>query len=290
MKNILTILTVLFLSLNVSAQEKFLVGGTGSNKIAIINKSSKQIEWQHIGFNKECGQCNSLIYLDNGDVFYAHKKGAYMINSQKEMLWKVDIKEGEEMQCVSEIKGGYMVGIAGTPTRILELDKKGKVTKEVTFDTGVTNVHRQFRQIAKSKKGNYIVPVGLTKKILEISAKGKIIREIQLENQSLYVSINRDGDWIATTGHTGDIYKIDDKSGKISTMIKGKTLSDGTVTGFVAGIAQLRNGNYMLTNWVGHKGDQTQPIIIELNDKWEVVWKMNKIKDYTFAAGIYPIY
>ncbi|MFI3302792.1 MAG: hypothetical protein SNH35_07935 [Rikenellaceae bacterium] len=290
MKKILTTIAAILLVVSASAQNRFLVGGTGSNKIAIINKNSQQIEWQHIGFNKECGQCNSLIYQENGDIFYAHKKGAYMINAQREMLWKVDVKEGEEMQCVGEIKGGYMVGIAGTPTRILELDKNGKITKEVTFDTGVTNVHRQFRQIAKTKKGNYIVPVGMTKKILEVDAKGKIIRDIQLENQSLYVTINNDGDWIATTGHAGDIYKIDNKSGKISTVLKGKTLSDGTVTGFVAGIVQLRNGNYMLTNWVGHKGDQTQPIIIELNDKWEVVWTMKKIAGYTFAAGIYPIY
>ncbi len=290
MKKILTTLTILLSALSSNAQERFLVGGASSNSIAIINKSTEQVEWQHTGFANECTGCNSLVYVDGGDVLYAHKNGAYMITSQKEILWEIEIKEGEELQCVSEIKGGYMVGIAGSPMRILELNKDGKITKEISYETGVANKHRQFRQIAKSKKGSYIIPVSDLKKMVEIDSKGRVKREVVLENSSLYVLINDAGDLIATAGHAGDVYKIDNKSGEVSAVVRGKQLNDGTTIEFGAAITQLRNGNYLLANWVGHKGDQTQPILIEFNDKWEVVWSMKKPDGYTFVAGVDPIY
>ncbi len=284
------LLPIIVLSLSANAQEKFLVAGASSDKIAIIDKHSQKVEWQHTGFADECKGCNSLVYVEGGDILYAHKKGAYMINSQKEILWQVGINQGEELQCVSAIKGGYMVGIAGSPMRILELNKSGKVTKEVCYNTGVENIHRQFRKIAKAPNGNYIIPVSSLNKIVEIDAKGNTKREIKLPKSSLYVSVNHDGDWIATTGHAGDIYKIGGKSGEITTVVNGKNLDDGSVITFGAEVVQLRNGNYLLANWTGHKGDQTQPILIEFNDKWEVVWTMKKPENYTFLAGVFPIY
>lgn len=290
MKKLILILSLAFIATSANCQEKFLVGGTSSKNIVIIDKQSKSAEWTFAGVNGEVKECNSLIRLDDGGVAYTFKKGLNVVTPQGERVWSYQVNEGEEMQSISAIKGGYMVGIAGTPTRIIELNKKWEITKEITYNTGVENVHRQFRQMAKSKKGTYIIPVGLSKKIIELNSRGELIKEVQLEQQSLYVMVQKDGDWIATTGHGGDIYKINGKSGEISTIVSGKDLGDGVNIEFGAGIIELKNGNYMLTNWVGHNGDQTQPILIELDKTGKVVWSMNKLPEITFAAGIFPIY
>ncbi len=290
MNKILILLSLLLLSLNVMGQERFLVGGASSDKIAIIGRSTQQVEWEHAGFEDECKGCNSLIYTDKGNILYAHKSGAYMINIEKELLWSVGIEQGEELQCVSAIKGGFLVGIAGSPMRILELDHKGRVTKEVSYQTEVQNIHRQFRQISKSRKGSYLVPVSDKKKIVELDRKGRVKREVNLEKSSLYVIENRAGDWIATTGHAGQIYKIDGRSAEITKVVEQKQLSDTVTIEFGAGITELKNGNYLLANWVGHNGNASQPVLIEFNDKWEVVWTMPKPEGYTFVAGVDPIY
>ncbi|MFI3261876.1 MAG: hypothetical protein R3Y26_03090 [Rikenellaceae bacterium] len=290
MKKTTTILVFFLMAMTVKAQDKILVGGTLSDKIAIINKSTKEIEWEHKGFAGECKECNSLVHLKGEDVAYAHKKGVYFINSQGEMLFEFKVGKGEEFQSVSVIKGGYLLGISGNPMRIVEINKKGEVTKELTFDTEVTNIHRQFRQITKTKKGHYLVPISDSKRLVELDANGGLVKDIKIEHSSLYVATDKKGNWLATTGHAGVIYKIDGKTGVKSKIVDSPNLGDDIKIEFGAGIVELKNGNYLLANWVGHNGDQKQPILIELDKAGKVVWTMNKIDQFTFAAGIYPIY
>ncbi len=288
MKKLLISITLIMVGLGANCQKRLLVGGTSSKNIAIIDKNTKHVEWKFEGVDGEVKECNSLIYLGGGDVAYTHKKGAYRISSEGEVLWSYKVNDGEEMQSISKIRGGYMLGIAGTPMRIVELNKDWKVTKELTFETGVDNVHKQFRQMTKTKRGTYLLPISFSKRIVELDSNAKVLQDIKLPNQSLYVTTDKKGDWIVTTGHSGDIYKIDAKSGAISTIVSGKDLGNDIKIEFGAGIVVLKNGNYMLANWVGHNGDQSQPILIELNKSGEVVWSMSKQPDLTFAAGIYP--
>ncbi|MFR9603402.1 MAG: hypothetical protein SNG02_05975 [Rikenellaceae bacterium] len=289
MKKRLMAAAFVLMSLAVNGQDKFLVAGTSSANIAIVDKDTKSVEWIFSGVNKEVKECNSLIYLDGGNVAYTYKKGAYMVSSEGDVLWSYKVNEGEEMQSISIIKGGYMLGIAGNPMRIVELDKNWEPKREITFDTGVENIHRQFRQMAKTKRGTYLLPISFSKRIVELDATGAILKDIHLDQSSLYVTTDKKGDWIATTGHSGDIYKINAKSGELSIIVSGKDLGDGIKIEFGAGIAELKNGNYMLTNWVGHNGDQSQPILIELTPEGEVVWSMNKLPELIFAAAIFPI-
>ncbi|MFI3268556.1 MAG: hypothetical protein R3Y51_07575, partial [Rikenellaceae bacterium] len=238
----------------------------------------------------ECKECNSLVYLKNGDVIYAHKKGAHLINSNGETILEYKVGKNEEFQSISVIKGGYLFGISGSPMKIIEVNKKLEPTKVITFDTEVTNIHRQFRQIAKTKKGNYVVPISDTKRIVELDREGNLLKDVKLDYSSLYVTTDKNGDWIATTGHSGVIYKINSETGEKSMIVDSPDLGDGIKIEFGAGIIELKNGNYMLANWVGHNGNQKQPILIELDKEGKVVWTMSKLEDFTFAAGICPIY
>lgn len=277
-------------SICVIAQERFLIGGTNTDKIAIINKTTNELEWEYRRDDGWCKKCNSLEYLKGGDVIFAYQEGASLINSDGEVIFDYKVGEGEELQSVSVTKKGFVFGICGRPTKIVEVNKKGEVTKELSFDTEVMNIHRQFRQIAVTKRGTYLVPVINSNKIVELDANGEVIRDVQLDNGVWYVSLTKKGDWLATSGHAGVIYKINDKTSEVSKIVDAPKLADGSNIEFAAGIKELKNGNYILSNWVGHNGDESQPVLIELNEDGDVVWKMYKPKGFTFIASAYPIY
>ncbi len=275
-------------SLQASGQKRIALGGTNSNNIAIINRESKQVEWILSDDDGEYKKCNSIARLKGGNIAYTNLKTAKIITPSGERVFEYKGNSGEEIQSIATTKGGYVVGISGNPIRVVEFDKRGEVTKEITFDCEEKNIHRQFRRIAKTKYGSYVIPISTSKRVVEIDRKGEIIADIELDQTPLYASITSSGDWLVTCGHSGVIYRVDGKTKALSEFISGKDLGNGITIEFACEITELRNGNFMLANWVGHNGDQSQPILIELDKNGEIVWSMNRLDDITFVAGIYP--
>ena len=65
--------------------EKLLIGGSGWNKIAIIDKQTKQIEWEHP--IEKGWECNSAVATPEGNILFAYGKGAKLITREHQELW-----------------------------------------------------------------------------------------------------------------------------------------------------------------------------------------------------------
>lgn len=288
MSRLFTIIA-LFAASFVSAQQNYLIGGSGMECIAIIDPSSHTVTWSHQLEPKQ--ECNSLLYCKGGDIAYSYRWGAKLIDRGGEVLFDYnDLKPNEEVQSISQIKGGYLVGICGSPARLIELNNRGEVVKEVVFDTKIKQQHGQFRQICKSKKGTYIIPLLGRKSIVEIDESGEQLAEFELGESPFSVLIKRDGGWLAPCGHSGKIFEIDPKSGEMRVFISNDKL-EGVNIEFGAQIVELKNGNFVLSNWLGHNGDTTQPILIEFNRAGEIVGRVeNKIEGITMVSAVCPIY
>lgn len=286
MKKIFTIILFLLVSVGVKSQERLLLSGTLSKDIVILNRKTKEIEWKFGGVNDECKECNSLLYFKDNKIIYTYKNGATMINTQGEVLWNFNVNKGEVLQSVSRAKGGLVFAISGNPMRIIEVDMAGNVKNKVSYDTGIENIYSQFRQIAVTKKGNYIIPISTSPRVVELTPAGEVVATVNLEESPLYVSTTKKGNWIVTCGHSGYIYEVNGKNYEKRVIVGDKVLGNGSVIEFGAGITELKNGNLLLANWVGHNGDTTQPILIELNKDGDVVWQMDKIEGFTYVAGI----
>ncbi len=276
-------MALLAVCVGVSAQSKLLLGGAGSSSVIIIDRETQNIEWQYDGVKK---QCNSVTTAPDGSVAFSYFDGAKLVSKDKKTIFDFKAKEGEMVHSISAIRGGFLIGIAGTPTRVVEVDKMGNIKKEVTYDTGVTDLKKQFRQITKTINNTYVIPVAAQKRIVEINTQGRIIKEIELEHAAMYVTTNNDGDWLISCGHAGSVYKVDRDSGEVYTILHSADLGNGIKLGFAAGMTALENGNYLLTNWVGHKGDETQPVLLEITDAGEVVSTMKKLDGYTFVSAV----
>lgn len=275
MKNIklLLLFVALMASKSVFAKGDYLlVGGSGWNKIVIFDKESKKLIWD---FTLPGGaECNSVTYTKGGHIAFSFSKGASVINQEGNILLEVLAKPGEEIQSISEIKGGFLIGICGNPSRILEVSKYGDIKKDIKYETGVEQAHGQHRQITKAKNGNYLVPVLGKSKVMEINDKGETVREVAVPGVLFSITELPSGNWLIPCGDSGYFVEVNPATGETVKKVDS-SMVEGVKFGFVAQTVRLKNGNTYVCNWLGHGGEKSQPILIELNPENKVVWKLD---------------
>ena len=140
------------------ASHYLLLGGSGWDKIAIVNKNTKEIEWEH---PLEKGwECNSVAVTPDRNILFSYSKGAKLITRDHEEVWNISAPEGCEMQTARVLpNGNYLLAWCGYPATIMEVNAKGEILSKTDFDTGIEQPHAQFRQVNKNKRGNYLVPL-----------------------------------------------------------------------------------------------------------------------------------
>lgn len=276
MQNLKTALFILFLlvSISVSAQQKFLVGGSGWHQIAIIDKNTAAIDWSYD--LPEKGECNHVRFTTDGNILFSYKKGARLINKSKEIIWDYKSNEGEEIHTAKQLpNGNYFLGICAQPSRFITLNKEGKKINEQNYDLGIDRNHGQFRQATPTANGTIIIPVLGKSEIIEIDANNEVLHQIKIKGNLFSVKVLSKNKWLVACGDAHKFVIVNPKKNKIK-----KTYTNENVNGcslnFVAEPHQLKNGNYLIANWNGHSKDKTQPKIVEISKKGEVVWKLPK--------------
>lgn len=280
MKKVFTLICIvtLFLSLASCRQEqvKLLIGGSGWNKIAIIDKESKEIEWE---YPLEKGwECNSVSCTDDGNILFSYKKGARLVSSDHAVLWDIVSPEGCEMQTADVLPdGNILLAWTGHPSVILEADAHGNILSRTEFETGITKPHSQFRQVSKNSKGNYLIPLMGGNSIYEVSPSGTIVNEIS--PCSNYFSVLRENDsvyWVSC-GDKHKFIKINIETGEVLKEIEEDDIN-GVRLFFVAGLTKSENGGLYVCNWQGHNKEARKasiPQLIEIDQSFDVVWSLN---------------
>jgi len=264
--------------------EKLAIAGSGWNDIAIINKKNGVIEWKHTLNPGE--ECNDIEVTPEGNILYAYSKGAKLINRNRETIWDYKAGENERIHSASYLQnGGYMVAVCGEPARIVEFDMTGKQTNEISFETLIFDINYQFRQVTKTKDGTYLVPLIGKQKILQLSTDGRLEGNIyvgndlfsvkELDNNNILVSCGRNGRFI----EINPAYTRRD-SFQITNQVQGAVLR------YVAEIVLQKNGNKLIVNSNMYSSDKSQPLMIEIDSKNNVVWSLpynKKIHNITAA-------
>ncbi len=283
MRKISTILLgFILLSLHAvySQENYFIMSGCSSNRISIIEKLTQKELWSHP--LEKSQECNSAAMDAKGRVVYSYKQGAKLVTLDHKVVWDYQSGEKTELQCADVLPdGGYILGICGTPSKIVELDKKGKVRKEITFETGIKHPHGQFRIITKTKKGTYIVPVMGGKTVLELDANGKEISRQTVEGNLFSAFELSDNKFMISCGDAHQLVSLDMKTGEKQCRVAQNDIP-GVSLLFVARICPLSNGNYIICNWDGHAGEVgvKEPQLVEIDTKNQVVWQLNEKKTF----------
>lgn len=267
--------------------ERFLVGGCGWDQVAVVNKASGLIEWSH-QLNPE-DDCNAVSMTRNGDVLYAYKAGARLISyPDQSVIWDYRAPADCEVYTATEMKNGrYLIAMCGSPARIIELETDGNPVSEITFDTGIEDIHSQFRQLVKTENERYIIPIMGHGEVIEMDAGGEIHRRIEVGGNPFSVKILSSGNWLVSCGDGHKLAEVNPRTQETRTIhsddIPGADLL------FVAEALPCENGNLLITNWPGHTSNQDQPRILEIDPEGKIVWELKSTPEngIGFISAVY---
>lgn len=286
------LLSTLFLMAFTSCQQKserLLLGGSGWNKIVIIDKNTKQITWE---YPLEKGwECNSVAATPDGNILFSYSKGAKLITPEKKEIWNIPAPEGCEMQTARVLpNGNYLLAWCGTPARIMEVDSKGTILTSTDYETGVEHSHAQFRQVNKNNRGNYVIPIFATSDIREVSPEGALVKSIKVGGTPFCVAELENGNCLVACGDGHYYIELNDETGEVVRKVEADDI-EGARLFFVAQLLPTEEGSTYICNWQGHDGDAASlnfPQLLEVDASGKMIWNLNDNSTFGMISTLCP--
>ena len=253
----------------------FLAADYGGNMVHIVNPNG-DVVWQY-----EVTRPQDAWLLKNGNVLLTWLRGVKEVTPDKKVVWEYTTKKPNEVHSCQPLKNGnYMVAVSG-PCVIYEIDKAGKIQKNIKLKTNQKSTHSQMRVVRKIENGNYLVSHYSDKVVREYDPNGKIVREIKMpKGCSAHAAYRlKNGNTLISTGDGHKIIEVD-KNDKIVWQINEKDLK-GNPLRYIAGLQRLNNGNTVVANWGGHGHVGGQPQIFEVTRDKKVVWQVFDFKKFS---------
>ena len=259
---------------------RFIAAGSGMKNIVIVDREGN-IEWEYSS-GKEC---NDVSLLSDNTVLFSCRTGAKLVSLQKEVLWEYKGEEGTEVQSASMLKNGNILIIQnGDPAKLMEINRKGRVKRELIIPTSMKNPHAQFRNIRKTKEGTYLVGYFKEGKVCEFDTKGKIIRTIPAQGNLFSAIRLPDGNTLIPCGDGHRLIEVDKNDNEVWTIEENEI--PGHPLRFVAGVQRLPNGNTIVCNWGGHGYKIGQAQVFEITRDKKVVWEVNDWEKFKTISSI----
>ncbi len=282
-------LLFLFLSCSLFAQDKIFISGCGWQQVVLIDKNTKQIEWSY-DLDKS-DDCENITLTKDGNLLISYKRGAKLINAKKEIIWDYKLEEKGELYAATQMSnGGFLLAHSGSPAKIIELDKKGKEIKKLSFNTGVENLHGQMRQLVKAKNGNYLFPIMAKAEVVEVSPNGTEVMRFKVEGNPFSIIELKNGNLLVACGDAHLALEVERRTGKLVRKIGQKDI-EGVSLNFVAQIVEQDNDNLLICNWNGHaKGEAVnQPALIEITPDNKLIWQLSEGDGIGRISCVFPV-
>lgn len=262
------------------------MGGSGWNKLVILDKKTKQIEWE---YPLEKGwECNSVDFDKKGNILFSYSKGARLLTPEKEIIWDIFAPEACELQTAKALSdGNYLLAWCGNPATIIEVNSQGEIISKTEFDTGIENPHAQFRQVNKNTQGNYLVPLFQYASVWEISPEGLLQKQYQVEGAPFCITKNQNGNYYVACGDAHSFVELNPETGEIISKIAADDIN-GISLMFVANLLPTKAGGMYLCNWQGHGKSslQSNPQLVELDANNKIIWSLNDNTSFGMISSV----
>jgi len=237
------------------------------NKVFLVSGEGK-IEWEYPA------QVPMDVWaLPNGNILFSHARGAKEVTKDKKVAWEYKAEgQVEVFSCQPLPNGNVLVGEGG-PCRMVEVDREGKIQKEIKMETRIKGTHGQIRVCRRTPAGTYLAAFVSEGQVREYSAEGQLIRTIKAPGNPFIAVRLPDGNTLIACGDGHKLIEVDPKD-NVVWQINENDLPDNPLR-FVAGVQRLPNGNTVVANWLGHGGyEGKQPQIFEVTRDKQVVWQV----------------
>lgn len=252
----------------------------GANMVYRVSAAG-EIEWEYPSKRPQ-----DVWVLPNGNVLLTNNKGAQEVTEDKKVVWEYKTAAANEVHACQPLENGVVMIIESGSFRIIEVDRGGKIVKEVKLQTDCKKTHGQNRCARKLANGNYLVGQYSDGVVREYDPAGKIVWEFK--HKPAFGGIRlADGNTLIATGDGHRVVEVDPK-GKVVWEIEENDLP-GNPLRFVAGMQRRANGNTVICNWGGHGHIGEQPQIFEVTRDKKVVAELSDWARFKTISGVFVI-
>ena len=234
---VVTVLSALILPLN-AGERRLLIADDSKQRLAIVD-SDGSIAWE-----TKIGAIHDASVLANGNILYQQGWTKILeISPDHKTVWEYDASTSNgnsgkrvEVHAFQRVENDLtMIAESGT-SRIIEVDRAGKLHREIKLKVGRPDAHSDTRLVRKIPNGNYLVAQEKDGFVREYDPSGKIVWEYE---QPLFGKTRKPGHGPEAFGNS------------------------------VFSAVRLLNGNTLIGGGNGH-------CVLEVNPQKEIVWKVEQ--------------
>ena len=159
-------------------RHRFLTADSSKGRIAIINEAG-QTEWE-----MSIGPLHDLHRLDNGHILL-QTDWTHVVEVDPETgmtVWEYDAAKSPgnqdrkvEVHAFQRLKNGHTMIAESGASRIIEVDRSGKIVHEMPLQIAEPHPHRDTRLVRQLDNGNYLVCQESDGLVREYARDGKIV-------------------------------------------------------------------------------------------------------------------
>src|SRR4051794_34322574 len=273
---------------------RLLVSDDTKHHIAIVDKTGK-IEWEY-----KIAGLHDLHYLPGGTILF-HRNMQTIVEvdpKTNKVIWEYDAaksngNEGKKVEVHAFQRlpdGNTMIAESGIG-RIIEVDRAGKLVKEIKLKRNHPSTHSDTRLVRKLENGHYLVSHEADGAVREYDGDGKVVWEYDVPlfdqkpagghgpeaygNQTFQPLRLASGNTLISTGNGHGIIEVTPDK-KIVWQITQKDLP-GITLAWVTTLQVMPNGNIVFGNC--HAGPEN-PQIVEVTRDKKVVWTFKDMKNF----------
>lgn len=265
--------------------------GQDRGHVAIIGAAG-EVEWE-----APCpGTAHDIALLPSGNILVQiGARNVIEMTPEKTIAWRYDAQPvpgntgGVEIHAFQRLKNGDTMIAESGNRRIIEVNREGKIVREVPLTVERPNTHRDTRMARKLDNGHYLVCHEADATVREYDDKGKVVWSymLDLNNQprtphhdghgtEVFGAIRlKNGNTLIAGGNNNRVIEVN-QQGKVVWSIERDELP-GIRLYWVTRLQELPNGNRIIGNT--HAGPNN-PQLFEVTPDKKVVWVFQDFKNF----------
>jgi hypothetical protein len=278
---------------------RVVVADYSKRRIAIVDAKGK-IEWEF-----KIGDLHDLHPLADGNLLFqtSFTRLVEVDPRTSRIVWEYDAKKSNgnekrpvEVHAFQRLAGGVTMIAESGPARIIEVDRAGKLLREIKLKVAKPSAHRDTRLVRKLDNGHYLVCHEGEGTVREYDGAGKVVWDyaVPLFDQkprgghgpeawgnAVFAALRlTNGNTLISTGNGHSVLEVTPDQ-KIVWHLKQDELP-GIKLAWVTTLQVLPNGNIVLGNC--HAGP-ANPQIIEVTREKRVVWSFRDFANFGDATS-----
>lgn len=267
--------------------------GEDGGRVAIVDEQGR-VEWEY----RAGAQSHDLWLLPNGNVLLAAGPATVAeVTTEKRVVWRYEAKpkpgyEGRiEVHAFQPLADGVVMVAESGNRRIVEVDRKGNVVREVPLTVEHPDAHRDTRLVRKLDNGHYLVCHEADAAVREYDPAGKVVWSYTLDlagrpespghgpeghGTSVYSAYRLpDGNTLIGGGNNNRVIEVS-PAGEVVWSIDQQELP-GITLAWVTMLHPLPNGNVIIGNC--HAGPDN-PQLVEVTRDKQIVWTFKNFETF----------